>query len=215
MDCRHLLVAFSIAVLMLMPERILSQSLPRQNNLAVFLKLFDEVAESVTVQLATVPTLPIVLLPAEDQASAAYLLRARLVKLALEKGHAVFAKDSLALHQNYLNLAHQLLVCEMEYSMVKGGGLFRRSALRRKAVVEVDVEVTEYPAALVRLHDSFRAEFADTLRSSEIHQLEDPKFAFTVGHQPRESGWAKLMEPALLALAAGAAIYALYSLRTR
>lgn len=215
MGNRYLVILPMSAGLLLTPSVILSQPIERPDNLAVFQKLFDELAVHLVQQLPTDQASPVILPQFQEATSAAGLLRARIVKYLLAKGSTVFVTDSAYAEQNYLRMTNQLLRCQVRYEQVHGGGLWRRRTLRRQALVEVDVEVIEQPSGQFRLQDSYRSEFADTLRASEIRALENLRFPFTIGRWPRQSVWVQMVEPALLTLAAGAAIYALYSLRSQ
>lgn len=215
MSCRYALGAFLILCFMLMPERIPAQAPNRPDNLMLLQTLCDRVAEQIVKQLLQEPGATVFLPAVEDAASSAALLRGRIVKRALDAGHRVFAMDSSLAAQNYLQLEGQSLACGVEYDVVRSGGLWRRSTVRRRAAVEVDVEVTEHPSGQVRRRETFKAEVADTVRASEISRLENPDMPFTIGNQPRQSVWPRIIEPLVLTVAAGAAVYALYSLRSQ
>ncbi len=197
------------------PERLLSQSPPRPDNLTVMQRLFDEVAERVMGSVPSESEAPLVVAPIADPTSPAYLWRARLVMLAVENGRSVFAKDSTMGAPGYFRIDYQLLACGVEYDLVRRGWLWKKKVLQRKAAVEVDIEIIEQPAGRIRIHEVFRADFADTLRASELSRLDNPPHPFAVGRPSNQADDANILEPILLALAAGAAIYALYSLRSQ
>jgi len=197
------------------PEKLLSQAPERPDNFEVFQKLFDKVSRHITEESAALSDIPILLTAIEDEASIAALLRGRIIAGALEKGRIVYSGDSLSADPNYLQINSQVLKSGVVYSPVRTGWLFRKSTARRSAVVEVDIELIEKPAGRIWLHDLFKAEYADTVRSSEIKELENPQVPFTVGDLRRKSAWAHIMEPLLLAAGTGVAIYALYALRSQ
>jgi hypothetical protein len=192
-----------------------SQASERDDNLAVFQKLFDRAADRVTNQLSAARSDIVVTVPAGDPTSAFAMLRARAMKRALEAGHRVFDADSVAGYAGYIRIAFPLLQCKVEYANVRSGFLWRSGSVRRQITVDVDAEVTEQPSARVLVADSFRADFADTVRSSEIGRLEYPQTGFTGGRRPSPSLGSQVLEPLLLTISAGAAIYALYALRSR
>jgi hypothetical protein len=197
------------------PESLLPQSPPRPDNLTVMQRLFDEVAERVIGNVRSEPEAPVVIAPAADPASPAYLWRARLVKLAMDQGRSVFAKDSTIGAPRYFRIDYQVLACGVDYDLVRRGWLWKKKVLQRKVAVEVDIEIIEQPSGRISLHEGFRAAVADTLRASELSQLDNPTPPFAVGRSSERADDANILEPVLLTLAAGAAIYALYSLRSR
>jgi len=211
----HLFGLLCACVSLLIPERLFSQAPRRPDNLEVFQKLFDKVARHITEKSGTRNEIPIFLTPIEDETSIAALLRGRIIADALEKARIVYSHDSSSSNSNYLQINGSVLRYGVEYNPVRTGWLFRKSTARRYAVIEVDIELIEKPAGRVWLHDLFRAEYADTVRSSEIKELENPQVPFTVGQVRRRSAWSQIVEPLLLAAGTGVAIYALYALRSR
>lgn len=202
-------------VLALIPGMVFPQVVEQPDNFAVYQKLFDKVAVHITNQVSADGETAIVVPLFEDQASPRTVLRAQAIKSAIEKGLSVFSTDSLLKGQSYLRVAFPLLNCATEYSQVRHGFLWRRGTLRRQAMIEVSIEIIEQPSTRVVMQEFFKAGYADTVRSSEIRRLENPRYAFTIGREPRRSVRSQLMEPLLLAVSTGAAIYALYALRSR
>jgi len=211
----HLLSLLFACASLLMPERLFSQIYERPDNFDIFQKLCDSVAEQITNKSGALSEMPILLAPIEDEASIAALLRGRIIAGAIEKGRVVYGLDSSSNGPNYLQINSQVQRYGVEYSPARSGWLFRKSTARRHAALEVDIELSEKPAGRVWLHDLFKAEYADTVRSSEINELENPRLSFTIGNQRRKSTWSQMMEPLLLVVGTGAAIYALYALRSQ
>jgi len=170
----HLVGLLFACASLFIPEKLLSQASERPDNFDVFQKLFDKVSRHITEESAALSEIPILLAPIEDETSIAALLRGRIIAGALEKGRVVYSRDSSANGQNYLQINSQVLKYGVEYSPVRTGWLFRKSTARRSAVIEVDIELIEKPAGRIWLHDLFKAEYADTVRSSEINELENP-----------------------------------------
>ncbi len=198
-----------------MPMRIFSQTPERPDNFDVFQQLCDSVAGRITKKSAALSEIPIVLAPIEDQASLAKLLHGKIIAGAIEKGRAVYSLDSSSNDSRHLQINNRVMNHSVTYSTVKTGLLFRKSTRRRHVAIEVDTELIEKPAGRVWLHDLLKAEYADTVRSSEINELENPQIPFTVGDLRRGSAWSHIMEPLLLAVGTGVAIYALYALRSQ
>jgi hypothetical protein len=196
-------------------ELLFSQATERSDNFEILQTLCDKIAKRITEECAPAGDIPIFLTPIEDQASMAALLRGRIVARSLEKGRIVYSHDSSSNAANYLQIESPVLKYGVEYSPVRAGWLFRKSTARRYAAIEVDVELIEKPAGRVWLHDLFKAEFADTIRASEINELENPRLPFTIGNQRQKSTWSQMMEPLLLVVGTGVAIYALYALRSQ
>jgi hypothetical protein len=193
----------------------LSQPIGQDDNLAVFQKLFDKAAGQVVAQLSTGRPDVVVVVPVDDPASALWMLRMRTMKRAMENGHRVFDADSLSGTGGYVRVSFPRVDCTVDYANVRSGFLWRSGSLRRRLTVELGAEVTEQPSARVLITDVFRADFADTVRSSEITRLEESQSAFTRGRMPPQSFGARVFEPLLLTISTGAAIYALYALRSR
>jgi hypothetical protein len=213
MTCNRL---FAVLSLMVFAECTLAQKREPPDNFTVFQGLFDKVAAQVTHRLPVDhQAIPVVVAPAVEVASAAAMLRARVVKIAIDRGHTVFGTDSLSGSRQFIRISFPFVNCAVEYTQVKGGFLWRRGTMRRQAMIELNAEVVEEPATRILLQEFFRADFADTVRSSDLSSLEDPQHEFTVGREPRRSGWAQVMEPLLLIVSTGAAAYALYALRSR
>lgn len=200
---------------LLIPERLFSQTLNRPDNFEVFQKLVDKVSRQITVESKSLSEIPIFLKPIEDEVSIAALLRGGIVTRALEEGRVVYSVDSSSYNEKYLQVNSPLQRYGVGYSTVKTGWLFRKSRVRRYVFLEADVELIEKPSGRVMMHDLFKAEFADTVRSSEINDLEDPHVPFTVGQLQHRAAWSQIMEPLLLVAGAGVAVYALYALRSQ
>lgn len=208
------LATYSLLMLMFVPERFFAQHAEPPDNFAIFQRLFDNVAERVTDRLAADQALPIVVAPAAEPTSALAALRSRIVKTAIGKGYKVFGADSLLANQ-FVRINLPFVNSTIEYAQVQNSFLWRRGMVQRQALVEVNAEVVEQPSSRILLQDFFKAEFADTVRASALGSLEDPQHGFTVGRAPRRSFWARITEPLLLTVSTGAAIYALYALRSR
>jgi hypothetical protein len=216
MSCKFFFNALFIFGFMLMPEKIPAQPPDRPDNFTLLQMLCERVADQMLKRLKAEAGDAIFLPPVKDASSCEALLRGQIVNHALDAGHRVFTKDSSLAVQNYFQLNSQLLKCEVEYIIARSGGLWRRSTVRRQTAVEAEIEVTEHPSGQILMHESFKAVFADTVRASETHRLENPSLPFTVGSGPRQqSVWARILEPLALAAAAGVAVYALYSLRSQ
>ena len=190
-----------------------AQSTVWDDNLAVLLRMFGEISDSVRLQLPSSGRRWLVMPEVADLASADYLLRARMARSFLAQGDTVFTTSPVA--QEHWRITPRLLRCELTYQQVRSGGFWRRSKWRRQALVEVEVEQLELPSGRLAREGTFHRVYADTLSAQGIRELENPRMAFTMGRWPRPSGWAQVVEPVLLTAAAAGAIYALYALRTQ
>jgi len=215
MICTRPLATFSLLMLMVVPERFFAQNAEPQDNFAIFQRLFDNVAERVTDRLAADHARPLVVAPAMEPTSALAALRARIVKTAIDKGYKVFGADSLLANQQFVRIDLRFVNSTIDYTQVQNSFLWRRGMVQRQALVEVNAEVVEQPTSRILVQEFFKADFADTVRASALSKLEDPQHGFTVGRAPRRTFWARITEPLLLTVSTGAALYALYALRSR
>jgi hypothetical protein len=102
---------------------------------------------------------------------------------------------------------------------VQYGGAFRErwfgeKLTERTATASVRIEMQQLSTGKILFAGSLRRSAADTIAVEEIARVSASTRRFAIGEAPEPSMWEKILEPAILTVSSGIAIYLFFSVRS-
>lgn len=107
-----------------------------------------------------------------------------------------------------------LAIAQVEYSNIRGGGLFSAKVLDRAISVEFMVKVVEKKSGEILLHRNFVQSACDTIEASAVELMENAGIPATHGRLPEEGFFASFLEPFVTIGAIAVAVYLLFHVRS-
>jgi len=184
-----------------------------QSNLQVIEQLTADLVQTALKALDNTEGQALILRSSVPAKGGVWLIEKQIVAWARENGiTAVFQADSLV-NPHVQGLRIEYLPIEMKVSY-QGGDTLAEGRTARSASVAFYMKATTADHRIV-FAEQFAKSKTDTIRTSEMQQLDNSLFAFAHAEKNRRSFFSTIVEPLIITIATGGVIYIFYTFRSK